>query len=68
VIALQWGEAANSPLYKSSLFAAGLVLFVLTLVINLLARRFVVRAGRGRRIGGDAAPPVAELQTEPAPA
>jgi phosphate ABC transporter permease protein PstC len=68
VIALQWGEAASSPVYKSSLFAAGLVLFVLTLFVNLVARRFVVRAGRGRRLGGDAAPGVTELETEPAPA
>jgi phosphate ABC transporter permease protein PstC len=68
VIALQWGEAASSPLYRSSLFAAGLVLFVLTLLVNLVARQFVVRAGRGRRIGADAAPPVAELTVEPAAA
>jgi phosphate ABC transporter permease protein PstC len=67
VIALQWSEAANSPLYKSSLFAAGLVLFVLTLLVNLVARRFVVRAGRGRRLGGDVAPAVTELELEPKP-
>ena len=51
VIALQFGEAESTPLYKSSLFAAGLVLFVLTLLVNLLARAYVNRAGRigGRR-------------------
>jgi phosphate ABC transporter permease protein PstC len=52
VIALQFGEA--------------LVLFVLTLFVNLVARRYVVRAGRGRRLGGDAAPGVTELEPEPA--
>jgi phosphate ABC transporter permease protein PstC len=56
VIALQFGEAESTPLYKSTLLAAGLILFVLTLLVNLLARRYVVRAGRSKRIGGDAAP------------
>ncbi|MBV9471439.1 MAG: phosphate ABC transporter permease subunit PstC [Solirubrobacterales bacterium] len=62
VIALQFGEAESTPLYKSTLFAAGLILFVLTLLVNLVARRYVVRAGRGRRVGGDAAP---QLAAEP---
>jgi phosphate ABC transporter permease protein PstC len=60
VIALQFGEAESTPLYKSALLGAGLILFVLTLLVNLVARRYVVRAGRGRRIGADAAPPIAE--------
>ncbi len=68
VIALQFGEAESTPLYKSTLFAAGLILFVLTLVVNFIARRYVVRAGRGKRVGGDAAPGVVELETKPAPA
>ncbi len=68
VIALQFGEAESTPLYKSTLFAAGLILFVLTLFVNLIARRYVVRAGRGKRVGGDAAPGVTELETKPAPA
>ena len=68
VIALQFGEAESTPLYKSTLFAAGLILFVLTLFVNLIARRYVVRAGRGKRVGGDAAPGVTELETNPAPA
>src|SRR5919108_6019575 len=50
VIALQFGEAESTPLYKSSLFAAGLILFVITLFVNLVARRYVVRAGRGTRV------------------
>jgi phosphate transport system permease protein len=66
VIALQFGEAESTPLYKSTLFAAGLILFVLTLLVNLVARRYVVRAGRGKRVGGDAAPGVAELEPGPA--
>ena len=43
VIALQFGEAESTPLYKSSLFTAGLILFALTLLVNLGARRYVVR-------------------------
>jgi phosphate ABC transporter permease protein PstC len=55
VIANEFGEAANSPLHKSALFAAGLVLFVLTLVVNIFARWFVARGTRGeRRAGGGA--------------
>jgi phosphate ABC transporter permease protein PstC len=68
VIALQFGEAESTPLYKSTLFAAGLILFVITLVVNFIARRYVVRAGRGKRVGGDAAPGVTELEPEPSPA
>jgi phosphate ABC transporter permease protein PstC len=53
VIANEFGEAANQPLHSSALFAAGLVLFVLTLVVNIFARWFVVRGTRGRRsVGG----------------
>jgi phosphate ABC transporter permease protein PstC len=68
VIALQFGEAESTPLYKSTLFAAGLILFVITLVVNLVARRYVVHAGRGKRVGGDAAPGVTEAEPEPSPA
>ncbi len=64
VIALQFGEAESTPLYKSTLFAAGLTLFVLTLLVNLVARRYVVRAGRGRRIG--AGPELAEVDSKAA--
>ena len=49
VIANEFGEAANNPLHKSSLIAAGVVLFVLTLLVNLVARWFVNRGRRGRR-------------------
>ncbi len=57
VIANEFGEAAATPVHKSALFAAGLVLFLLTLLVNILARRYVRRAsrtarGHGREIGG----------------
>ena len=44
VIANEFGEAQG--VHRSALFAAGLVLFVLTLVVNGLARALVVRAAR----------------------
>lgn len=44
VIANEFGEAVG--VHRSALFAAGLVLFVLTLLVNVVARIFVVRAGR----------------------
>jgi phosphate ABC transporter permease protein PstC len=49
VIANEFGEAAATPSHSSALFAAGLVLFVLTLLVNIVARRFIVRGQRGRR-------------------
>jgi phosphate ABC transporter permease protein PstC len=55
VIANEFGEAQG--LHRSALFAAGLVLFVLTLLVNGLARFFVVRAGRA------SAPPRAETHS-----
>jgi phosphate ABC transporter permease protein PstC len=52
VIANEFGEAANTPIHSSALFAAGLVLFVLTLIVNIIARYFVVRGHRGQRRSG----------------
>ncbi|MFL5782085.1 MAG: phosphate ABC transporter permease subunit PstC [Thermoleophilaceae bacterium] len=49
VIANEFGEAANNPTHRASLIAAGLVLFVLTLAVNLAARWFVNRAAHGQR-------------------
>jgi len=46
VIANEFGEAASDPTHRASLIAAGLVLFVLTLIINFVARWFVVRGER----------------------
>ena len=53
VIANEFGEAQG--VHRSALFACGLVLFVLTLIVNGFARGFVVRAGRR-----SAGPPRAE--------
>jgi phosphate ABC transporter permease protein PstC len=46
VVANEFGEAANDKLHSGALIAAGLVLFVLTLIINGIARWLVVRAER----------------------
>jgi phosphate ABC transporter permease protein PstC len=59
VIANEFGEAQG--LHRSALFAAALVLFVLTLLVNGLARFFVVRSGRGRAPG----PPQSETTVPP---
>jgi len=54
VVANEFGEAQG--VHRSALFAAGLVLFVLTLLVNGLARALVVRAarrtGQSGRAGG----------------
>jgi len=68
VIANEFGEAANTPIHKSALFAAGLVLFVLTLIVNFLARRFVVRGVKRKRDPGTAAPSEAAPAAPAAPA
>jgi phosphate ABC transporter permease protein PstC len=47
VIANEFPEATG--LHTSALFAAGLVLFVLTLIVNIIARAFVARGTRGAR-------------------
>lgn len=49
VIANEFGEAASDPTHRAALIAAGLVLFVLTLAVNAVARAFVTRAERGKR-------------------
>src|SRR3954454_14999572 len=46
VIANEFGEAASTPTHRAALIAAGLLLFVLTLVINFAGRVFVLRAER----------------------
>jgi phosphate ABC transporter permease protein PstC len=43
VLANEFGEAANDELHRAALIAAGLVLFVLTLVVNVIARAIVRR-------------------------
>jgi phosphate ABC transporter permease protein PstC len=47
VIANEFGEAQG--LHRSALFGAGLILFVLTLLVNGVARALVLRASRGSR-------------------
>jgi phosphate ABC transporter permease protein PstC len=47
VIASEFGEATG--IHTSALFAAGLVLFVLTLVVNIIARWIVSRGTHGSR-------------------
>jgi phosphate ABC transporter permease protein PstC len=47
VIANEFGEAQE--LHRSALFAAGLVLFVLTLLVNVIARLLVTRAERANK-------------------
>jgi phosphate ABC transporter permease protein PstC len=46
VIANEFGEAASDPTHRAALIAAGLVLFVLTLLVNAVARYYVNRAAR----------------------
>jgi phosphate ABC transporter permease protein PstC len=48
VVANEFGEAQG--VHRSALFAAGLVLFVLTLVVNGMARAIVLRSSRGSRV------------------
>jgi phosphate ABC transporter permease protein PstC len=52
VIANEFGEATG--LHRSALFAAGLVLFVLTLLVNAAARLLVSRSARPQQPGPDA--------------
>jgi phosphate ABC transporter permease protein PstC len=52
VIANEFGEAQG--LHRSALFAAGLVLFVLTLLVNGVARGLVTRASRASSRGQSA--------------
>ena len=49
VVANEFGEAANNPTHRAALIAAGLVLFVFTLVVNAIARWVVNRGTPGRR-------------------
>jgi phosphate transport system permease protein len=51
VIANEFGEATG--IHRSALFAAGLVLFVLTLLVNILARWYVARGNRSVRPSGE---------------
>ena len=59
VIANEFGEAASQPLHRAALIGAGLVLFVLTFVVNAIARLIV---SRSEREGGTLTPAAAELR------
>lgn len=50
VVANEFGEAASDPIHRAALIAAGLVLFVLTLFVNAIARGLVVRSERRGRV------------------
>jgi phosphate transport system permease protein len=56
VIANEFGEAATTPIHSNALFAAGLVLFVLTLLVNLVARWFIRRGEKKMRSSSGFAP------------
>src|SRR5258705_13104599 len=49
VIANEFTEAAD-PLYLNALVEIGLVLFLITVVINALSRLLIWRVGAGRRV------------------
>jgi phosphate transport system permease protein len=51
VIVNQFGEAAASPLFLSAVLEAGLLLLLITLVVNIIARVLISRLGR-ERVGG----------------
>lgn len=53
VIANEFGEAGPGTLHASALLAAGLVLFVLTLIVNGIARGIVFRAYKDRAGAAD---------------
>src|SRR5436190_6933309 len=55
VIANEFGEAANNPTHRAALIAAGLILFVLTLIVNAGARWFVNRGAHGKRATAETA-------------
>ncbi len=50
VIANEFGEAASNPKHRAALIAAGLLLFVLTFLVNALARILVNRGRHDRRV------------------
>jgi phosphate transport system permease protein len=58
VIANEFGEGASEPLHRAALIGAGLVLFVLTLVVNSIARIIVMRSERQAKIEPAAVPGV----------
>ncbi len=62
VIANEFGEAADNNLHKAALISCGLVLFLLTLIVNFIARWIVEGAERRRHAG---APPAEPVEAQP---
>lgn len=56
VIANEFGEAASDPVHRAALIAAGLVLFVVTLIVNAIAR-YIVNRAEHRQAGGTGVTP-----------
>jgi phosphate transport system permease protein len=52
-IANEFSEA-TTPMYLSALFELGLVLFVITVLVNALARLLIWRIAPGRALGSRA--------------
>lgn len=50
VLANEFGEAAQNPVHRGSLIAAGLVLFLITLIVNAIARYIVVHGDSQARV------------------
>jgi phosphate transport system permease protein len=48
-IASNWNEAVSDPLYRSALVQLGLLLLLVTLVVNVAARLLIWRMGKPRR-------------------
>jgi hypothetical protein len=44
VIANEFGEAASDPLHRAALIAAGLLLFLFTLIVNAIARGVITKS------------------------
>ncbi len=58
-IIAEFGEAGSDALHSGALIACGLVLFILTLIINGIARYLVIRADRINAPAAAVAPPAA---------
>ena len=46
VIAHEFGEASSDPVHRAALIGLAVLLFVFTLLVNIVARRFASRADR----------------------
>ena len=68
VIANEFFEGENVPIYRSALLACGLVLFVLTLFVNGFARGYVIRSERKMFRASRSERGVGEAEVEAAPA